>query len=40
MKTVCIVESDMKFGPYPEDNCFHIEKSRIYEEIQQICKDG
>ncbi len=38
MKTVCIVESDMKFGPYPEDNCFHIEKSRIYEEIQQNVK--
>jgi hypothetical protein len=38
MKTISIVESDMTFGPYPEDNCFQIEKSQIYEEIQQNVK--
>lgn len=38
MKTVFIMESGMKFGPYPEDKCFHIENSKIYEEIQQNVK--
>ena len=31
-------ESGMKFGPYPEGKCFRIEKSKIYEEIQQNVK--
>ncbi len=38
MKPVYIVESGMKFGPYSEDKCFHIEKSKIYEKIQQNVK--
>ncbi len=29
-----IVESGMTFGPYPDEDCFHIEKSATYAEIQ------
>jgi hypothetical protein len=38
MKTVYIEESGMKFGPYPEDECFYIEKSQTYKRIQQNVK--
>jgi len=38
MKPVYIVESGMKFGPYSKDECFSIEKSKTYEEIQQNIK--
>ena len=30
-----IVESGMTFGPYPDEHCFHVEKSATYERIQQ-----
>ena len=29
-----IIESGMRFGPYPEGNCFHIEKSKTHQAIQ------
>jgi len=38
MKTVYIEESGMKFGPYSEHECFRIEKSKIYEKIQENIK--
>lgn len=34
MTTEPIIESDMTFGPYPEDHCFYIEKSKTYQKIQ------
>ena len=36
MTTEPILESEMTFGPYPEGNCFYIEKSETYRKI----KDG
>lgn len=35
MTTEAIVESEMTFGPYPEGECFYIEKSQCYRKIQQ-----
>jgi len=35
---VTIVESGMSFGPFPRDHFFHIEKSRVYLEIQNQVK--
>ncbi|MDL2268731.1 hypothetical protein LJC71_02330 [Desulfosarcina sp. OttesenSCG-928-A07] len=34
MTAQAIVESGMKFGPYPEGQCFYIEKSACYAAIQ------
>ena len=34
MTTQPIVESGMTFGPYPEGQCFHVEKSGAYAAIQ------
>ncbi len=34
MTTQPIIESGMTFGPYPNDQCFHIERSNIYTVIQ------
>ena len=31
---IIINESGMQFGPYAEDCCFHIEKSSLYQRIQ------
>ncbi|WP_157314084.1 hypothetical protein [Chitinibacter sp. GC72] len=33
--TKTIIESGMNFGPYPDDDCFELEKSAIYLRIQQ-----
>ena len=33
-----IEESGMKFGPYPEGHCFYIEKSGLYQQMQQNVK--
>ena len=33
-----IAESGMSFGPYPEGRYFHIEKSKLYAEIQHGVK--
>jgi hypothetical protein len=38
MKTVEPQESGMTFGPYPESECFLIEKSDIYARIQDKVK--
>ena len=38
MTTQAIVESGMTFGPYPDGQCFHIEKSSTYADIQQGVK--
>jgi len=35
MTTQLIDESGMSFGPYPEGQCFYIEKSNTYHHIQQ-----
>lgn len=35
MSTQLIIESGMTFGPYPEGQCFYIEKSNIYAAIQE-----
>lgn len=32
--TVAIEESGMTFGPFLEEQCFHIEKSNIYKKLQ------
>ena len=32
--SVFITESDMKFGPFDGEQCFHIEHSRLYTNIQ------
>lgn len=29
-----IIESGMRFGPYPDDDCFELEKSAIYQRVQ------
>ena len=33
MTTEPIIESGMTFGPYPEGDCFYIEKSETYQKI-------
>lgn len=33
-----ITESGMTFGPFPDGNCFYIEKSTIYQNIQEDLK--
>ncbi len=33
-----IIESGMRFGIYPEGYCFHIEKSDLYQKIQEDIK--
>lgn len=35
MTTEAIIESGMTFGPYPEGQCFYIEKSACYEKVQE-----
>lgn len=35
MTTEPIIESGMTFGPYPEGQCFYIEKSNCYAAIQE-----
>lgn len=40
MPSSFIVESEMKFGPFNEENIFHIEKIRIYEEYDKPFKIG
>ena len=35
MTTEPIIESGMRFGPYPEGHCFYIEKSATYQKIKQ-----
>lgn len=34
MNTQAIEESGMRFGPFPSDNVFYIEKSRCYQRIR------
>lgn len=34
MTTDAIIESGMTFGPYPEGQCFYIEKSQCYARVQ------
>ena len=38
MTTEPIIESDMTFGPYPEGDCFYIEKSETYQKIKEGVK--
>lgn len=38
MTTQSIQESGMTFGPFNNGQCFHIEKSRVYANIQQGVK--
>ena len=35
MTTEAIIESGMTFGPYPAGQCFYIEKSACYANVQQ-----
>lgn len=35
MTNAAIIESGMAFGPYPEGECFYIEKSQCYGKIQE-----
>lgn len=35
MTTQAIIESGMTFGPYPEGQCFYIEKSACYRQVQE-----
>jgi hypothetical protein len=35
MTTEAIIESGMTFGPYPAEQCFYIEKSDCYRQIQE-----
>ena len=35
MSTQAIPESGMIFGPYPEGQCFHIERSECYSQVQE-----
>ncbi|NEQ66255.1 MAG: hypothetical protein F6K21_12270 [Symploca sp. SIO2D2] len=35
MTTEPIVESGMRFGPYPEGHCFRIEQSKTYQRIKK-----
>lgn len=36
--SVTIVESGMSFGPYPDDDCFQVEKSQLYARIEDGVK--
>ena len=38
MSKVIIVESDLKFGPYAEEHCFHIEKGPTYGKLGEGVK--
>ena len=38
MTSVTIEESGMTFGPFPEDDCLHLEQNAIYERIRQGVK--
>jgi len=38
MTTEPIIESGMKFGPYPEGDCFYIENSATYQKIKEGVK--
>lgn len=38
MTTDAIIESGMTFGPYPAGQCFYIEKSACYRQIEQGVK--
>jgi hypothetical protein len=38
MTTEPIIESGMAFGPYPEGDCFYIEKCKTYRSIQTDVK--
>ena len=33
-----ITESGMNFGPFAQDECFHVERSKVYEAIQDGVK--
>ncbi|MFW9606231.1 MAG: hypothetical protein ACMV0I_06745 [Pseudomonas sp.] len=33
--SIIIYESGMYFGPYPDEDCFELEKSAIYQQIKQ-----
>lgn len=35
MTIEAIIESGMTFGPYPEGQCFYIEKSKCYSQVQE-----
>ncbi len=35
MTTDAILESGMRFGPYPAGQCFYIEKSQSYKRIEE-----
>jgi hypothetical protein len=35
MTTQPISESGMRFGPYPDGTCFHIERSKVYGNVEQ-----
>ena len=35
MTSATIIESGMRFGPYPAGQCFYVEKSRCYSRIQE-----
>ena len=35
---ITITESDMHFGPFERDQCFHIEGSKVYRDIQDGVK--
>ena len=35
MTTEAIIESGMTFGPYPTGQCFYIEKSECYSQVQE-----
>lgn len=35
MTTDAIIESGMTFGPYPQGQCFYIEKSTSYKSVQE-----
>lgn len=35
---ITITESDMRFGPFAQDECFYVEGSKVYEAIQDGVK--
>ncbi|MCS4511536.1 hypothetical protein [Xylophilus ampelinus] len=35
MTTAAIIESGMTFGPYPAGQCFYVEKSKCYKDVQE-----
>lgn len=38
MTNQTIIESGMKFGPYPAGKCFYVEKSQCYDKLQDGVK--